>query len=138
MHAHLERSYPYAASALLGIGAGVACFYEVLKFPASSEILGSTISFAAIFAGFLATAKSILIALNTPAVEKLKTTRFYTMLLSYLAQAIWLALVLCAFCLLGYFVPHREHWLFASFWALLTSCSLLTWFRVTRAFLALM
>lgn len=106
-------------------------------FPKSADILNSSITLAAIFAGFLATAKSMLVSMSSPTLDKLKRTSFYGLLISYLAEAVWMAMLFCAFCMLGYFVSGRGC-LFTVIWTTLAACSVLTWVRVTRSLLKLM
>ncbi len=141
MNATAEKLYPAGLGIVVGAAVGFAAFKsgDVKFFPSDADILGSSISLAAIFAGFLATAKSMLISIDTPTMQELKKTRFYSLLLDYLASAIWAALILCVFCLAGYFVKDREKlWWFAGLWSALAVFSLATWFRVTQIFLQLM
>lgn len=140
VNAKTEKLYPYVIGIVAGVAMACACSKAAacLSFPGDADILSSSISLAAIFAGFLATAKSMIISIQNPTMDKIRGTRFYKLLIQYLAEAIWVALVFCAFSLAGYFVPNRGHALFVGLWTFLACASLLTWFRVTRAFLDVM
>lgn len=134
MPRYIERSYPYILPLLVA-----AAFWRAhLSFPVGQDILSASITMGAIFTGFLATLKSIVISLQSPKIENLRKTKFFGLLLSYLQEAIWLSLLFCACCLSGFFYDpaHPPQW-FGVLWAFFVSATLLTFHRVSSILIAL-
>lgn len=127
-----ERLYPYTIPLVL---AGAALRFEI-KFPQSNEVLSASITMGSIFIGFLATAKSILLGLQTTGFEQIRRTKFFPLLITYLKEAIYCALIYCCACLAAFFFVHNYPWAVAT-WAYLTAATLLTFIRVVRIFMVL-
>lgn len=125
-----ERLYPYIIPIVL---VGAALRFEI-KFPQSNEILSASITMGSIFIGFLATAKSILLGLQTPGFEQIRRTKFFPLLITYLKEAIYCSLIYCCACLFAFFFAHDYSWVVAT-WAYLTAATLLTFIRVVRIFI---
>lgn len=96
-----ERAYPY----LLG---GVAFLWTLgvdrlsFEVPYNDGLLSSLVSLGGIFAGFLATLKTLLGAIGDDAYARLKSSGYLDDLLLYLREAIWGSLALCVFAMFGF------------------------------------
>lgn len=100
MQLFLERWFPYLVAAF-----GVLLWWRMgITLPDKEGLLGSSLTIGAILTGFLATAKAILMALDSPVMKRIRNTDYLADLVSYLGQAIWLSLLFCCIALLGYFV----------------------------------
>jgi len=134
MPRYLERSYPY----LIPLIAAAVFWRAHFSYPTGQDILSASITMGAIFTGFLATLKSIVISLQSPRIENLRKTKFFGLLLSYLQEAIWLSLLFCACCLSGFFYDplHPPSW-FGVLWVFLACATLLTFHRVSSILIAL-
>lgn len=100
MQLFLERWLPYfiaASGSLLWWCMGITL-------PNKEGLLGSSLTIGAILTGFLATAKAILMALDSPVMKRIRNTNYLVDLVSYLGQAIWLSLLFCCVALMGYFI----------------------------------
>jgi hypothetical protein len=140
-----ERAYP------LGIGAVVAAGY--LLCPISGQyrlnesfdaVLGAVVGLAGIAAGFLATAKSIIIALDDrPIIRKLKKTPYYRMIVADLRSAVLYSCLLAAYSTAGLVVDLKEPFtflrevLFAS-WLWLCVTTVLAYWRTMRVYNAIL
>lgn len=104
MSLFFERNYPLIAA----IAVAGACFYFNARFPIDGkEFLSAAISVGAIFAGFLATAKAILMALPSDSVMgKLRNSGYIEELIRYLLEALYGSLLFCAVSLMGFFLLH--------------------------------
>lgn len=127
MNRKLEQSYPY----LVALAVSGAAHYGTVKFPKGENILSASITMGAIFTGFLATAKSILISLQGKGFEQLKKTPFFGVLVDYLKEAIWLSMVYCMISLVGFFLDTNAYpaW-FTSLWFFFTVSSILAFSRI--------
>ena len=96
----LERVYPY----VVAFAAGLLWFRFGASLPPGPDILGSSLTVGAILTGFLATAKAILMALDSPVMNRIRDTEYIKDLVSYLSQAVWLSFLFCGISLIGYFV----------------------------------
>jgi len=92
MRRKTERTYPY----LLAILAALIFWLARFSFPQGQDILSASITVGAVFTGFLATLKSIVISLQGSKIESLRKTKFFPLLLCYLREAIWMSLAYCA------------------------------------------
>ncbi len=134
MNRNVERSYPYAAA----VTAAVGCYYGGLNFPKGQDVLSASITIGAIFTGFLATSKSLAISIDTPAMNELRKTRFFDLMVQYLREAIYASLLLGAFGIAGFFHdPQSPPRWYGVVWVLLIVSTFLTFIRVTNAFLEL-
>ncbi len=136
----IERSYPYVVAGL--ISALVHWLWQI-PFPKGHDLLSASITIGAVFTGFLATLKSIVMSVQAPSFEKIRQVKpFFDLLLNYLQESIWMSLGYCFWCLMGYFVAKETTdaipaW-FACGWVFLTIATLLTFQRVSRILIQLM
>lgn len=96
-----ERIYPI----LFAASSAIAAWLLDLALPteATKELLAATISFGAILAGFIGTAKSILMALPAALLSKLRTSTYLDDLAGYLSTALTGSLITSAFSVIGFF-----------------------------------
>lgn len=128
MPRYLERSYPYVSALIVA----VTFWCCTVSFPAGQDILSASITMGAVFTGFLATLKSIVISLQSRKIEELRKTKFFSLLLSYLQEAIWSSLLFCLCCLCGFFYdPVHPPVFFGVVWSCLAFATLLTFQRVS-------
>jgi len=129
MNRLVEQFFPYLLSILL---VGAYLFFGV-EFPKCRDVLSASITLGAVFTGFLATLKSIIISVNSPAIDHLRTLKFWGVLLSYLQQAIWASLGLCIISMIGFFLnPLTPPQLFCVLWVFLASSAIFTFLRVSN------
>jgi hypothetical protein len=135
-----ERWYPlfFAVAATL-----LALLLDV-GFPSGDSyragLLSAAISAAAIFVGFVATAKSILMALPPGGVrQRLHDSRYIDDLASYLNQAMVSNLVFCALNVAGFFPAIQTYiaWFTAAWIGVGTFC-LFSFWRVGRLMMAIL
>lgn len=139
MSLNFERFYPYLGA---GAAAGIAFYFQV-NFPKDDkEFLAASLSFGAVIAGFMATAKAILMALpNDSVIARLKESGYIKELSSYLASSIYGSMIFCILNVVGFFIlkinsPVSS--IFTSIWILLCTFTVLAFFRVARIMLAIM
>lgn len=102
----LEKIAPY----LLAISAAMLWWKAGISLPKGEGVLGSSLTIGAILTGFLATSKSIVMGLDSSVMSRIRKTRYWDTLVSYLGQAIWLSLSFSAVSITGYFVPENSIW----------------------------
>lgn len=125
-----EIVWPYALGCIAGC---VHAIWFLSSFPVDSEILAASISMGSIFCGFLATSKAVVLGMQSPRIERLRSTRFFGLFLNYLEAAIWISLLYCGFNLFGYLV-HRETfpaW-YGPIWSGFTVLTMATFLQITR------
>ncbi len=83
----------------------VVFYYFSIKIPVDDkEYITALISVGAVLAGFIATAIAILMALPSESViGKLRTSGYIDVLVDYLAQALYGAVIFIIFCLVGFY-----------------------------------
>jgi hypothetical protein len=93
-----------------------------------ADVIGSSLTMAAIFLGFMATSLSILISIKeTPVALKLREHNSWSQLVSYLRQAIfWTLLWLISSFLLYFLKPS----LLLAVWSILATLALMCFLRV--------
>ena len=130
----IERSSPYAGA----VAAAAGYYYGGFSFPKGQDILSASITIGAIFTGFLATSKSLIISIDTPAMTELRKTRFFDLMMQYLREALYASLLLGSFGIAGFFYDHQSppRW-YGVVWIFLIISTFLTFIRVTNAFLEL-
>jgi hypothetical protein len=84
--------------------------YLNLSLPTGEGVLGSSLTIGAIFSGFLATAKAILMSLDSDVMKRIRDTTYMNELVMYLAHAIWLSFSFCIVSLIGYFINTANYW----------------------------
>ena len=98
---HAERIYPYAG----GIAAGLVvlalsrCGYTLSY---SEEMLSALVSLGGIFAGFLATVKTLLLTMDRVVMRRLRESGYISDLLLYLKEGIYSSLILCLVAMIGF------------------------------------
>ncbi|MES9874196.1 MAG: hypothetical protein ABW146_13850 [Candidatus Sedimenticola sp. 6PFRAG7] len=125
-----EITYPY----LFGVIAAVLWMEAGIIFPSSDSIISSTLSVSGIFVGFLATSKAILISMNSPLINDLKSSGYINELVSYIGQAIWLNLFFCTINVVGYFSDRSTTW-YSALWVAAAIAALMAFVRVTHIML---
>lgn len=116
---------------------GVACsvtafiWWGGLTFPEDNDILSASISVAAIFAGFLTTAMSIIAGLTGRLVHRLYAAGYAGKIVWYMAEAALFSLLFCVHCFIGYFVKPAETPWFTPLWFLFAFWMLASFVRVT-------
>jgi hypothetical protein len=138
-----ERLYPFGAGALASTL--YLLYLRQHQIPESfNGVFGAVIGLAGIAAGFLATAKSIVIALDDkPMLRKLKKTPYYRLIVRDLRAAITYSCLLAVYSTAALLVDLKEPWtlwraiLFAS-WLWLTVTTVLAYWRVMRVYNAIL
>jgi len=108
---YLEQSTPY----ILGVSAMFIWWKMELTLPSGDGILSSSLTLGAILTGFLATAKAILMTLDSPIMRRLRETDYIDSIVSYLSQAIWLSFAFCIITLIGFFID-KSSFIFGIAW----------------------
>jgi hypothetical protein len=126
-----ERSWPYVGSAVV-----LAVWWFALghPFPAKPDaLMGASGTVAAVFVGFLGTAKAIVLGLtSSTAFKKLKATGYANLLFAYLYEALFGGVIFLAIAVVGFFLPeNRPQTWFSIVWFLTGVASLLLYMRVT-------
>lgn len=134
-----ERWYPI----FFAVAAGAMAWIVDAALPGKSDLTGllsAAISASAIFVGFIATSKSILMALPTGGIrQQLHDSGFKHDLASYLNQAMISNLVFCAFNIIGFFPIAQEHLsLYSPLWIGLGILCLASFWRVSRVMTAIL
>lgn len=134
MNRKIEQAYPYFVPTLIA----VAFWYWHVPVPKGEEFLSASITVGAIFTGFLATSKSILIGLQSENFDRFKKTKFFPILVSYLRQAIFISLMYCGICLAGFAWADKcfPDW-YQAVWVWFTTATFLSFYRVTQVTLNL-
>jgi hypothetical protein len=129
----IENYGPYT----LGLIATLIWHTNNISLPAGEGILGSSMTVGAIFTGFLATAKAILMSLKSRVLSRIKDTGYIENLVSYLSQAIWLSFIFCCLSLLGYFFPKFPDW-YGYVWIAIAVSMAFAFIRVTNIMLKIL
>lgn len=127
---YLEKFAPYALAV-----AGALLWWKLqLELPTGEGILNSSLTLGAILTGFLATAKAIVMTLDSPIMQRIRETTYVNDLVSYLSQAIWLSFGFCIVSLVGFFVSTKSAW-YGLAWITLGLASAGAFIRVTNIML---
>lgn len=127
---HLERLSPY----ILATAGGLLWWKFQVVLPTGDAILGSSLTLGAILTGFLATAKAIVMSLDSPIMQRIRETTYINDLVSYLSQAIWLSFGFCIVSIIGFFVSTNKMW-YGLAWIILGLASAGAFIRVTNIML---
>jgi len=126
-----ERGYPW----LFGIAAALLAWLQEAPLPEGdklSALLSASISVSAILVGFLATMKSIVMAIPSIA-NRLRQSDYLSLLASYLSTATAANLLFCVLNIAGFFVWIARHGeIFAPAWFGFGVVALLSFWRVTN------
>lgn len=127
---YLEKVAPY----LLALSGDLLWWRVGLAFPPGDDLLSSSLTLGAIITGFLATAKAILMTLDSPVMQRIRETNYVNDLVSYLGQAIWLSFGFCAVSIVGFFSVRSELW-YGLLWVFFGLASAASFVRVTNIML---
>ena len=132
-----ERAYPYVGG-LIASGIVMLLSDSGYKLSYSEDMLASLVSLGGIFAGFLATVKTLLLTMNVVVLNRLKESGYLNDLLRYLREGIYGALLLCVIAMVGFneAMLWPEKHVALLFGALVFS--LLALYRITRIAMALL
>lgn len=127
-----ERQYPLLAAVV----AGVAGWCFGMEMPVHANYaLAATVTFGAIVSGFVGTSLSILIALNSPVMQKIRKTKVLVALERYLRRALTSGIVLSCTSLLGMWTA-KQTWYPIIWLSVLVFC-LMCLIRLARVILDL-
>lgn len=122
-----EKTVPYVAALV----AALAWWQLDVSLPNGTPILSSSLTLGAILTGFLATAKAIVMTLDSPIMQRIRETTYVNDLVSYLGQAIWLSFAFCVVAMVGFFVETSSAW-YGLAWIVLGVASAAAFIRVTN------
>lgn len=129
----IERTWPYAIALLITF-----FWWTVLQAPFPSNpdgLLAASGGASAVLVGFLATAKTVILAITSERVfQKLKAGGFTRLLFGYLYEAIFFGVAFLVVSILGFFVedPGLGRLVFSLSWVLFGSVALMLYVRITR------
>lgn len=121
-----EKAVPYVAALV----AALLWWQMDLALPNGTPILSSSLTLGAILSGFLATAKAIVMTLDSPVMQRVRETTYVNDLVSYLGQAIWLSFGFCIVAMVGFFVDTGSPW-YGFIWIVVGVASAVAFVRVT-------
>lgn len=127
---YFERGWPYAAAIIV---AGV-WFYGGRPFPSRPDaLMGASGTIAAVFVGFLGTAKAIVLSIsNSRVFKKLKETGYSNVLFSYLFEAIAAGILFLIVSTVGFFLKENaQHPWFGFIWILTGAAAVSLYTRTT-------
>jgi len=127
-----EKWHPYLLALI-----GAAAWYRFEPvFPKGNDILSASLTVGAILVGFLATAKSLLMTLDTPVLRRLAAAGYIKDIASYMGQGIYILFIFCVWSMLGYFIDTAWPW-YGIVWFFLVASGSLAFLRVTKIMLKL-
>lgn len=134
----LDRCFPYFIAVFVACGAFVLFKKSVITFPSGQDILSATITIGSIFSGFLATAMSMVVSIDNPMMNRIRSSKYYHDLISQLKEALFSAIAACVIGLMGFFYdPLSPPLWFAVMWMFVTPIMLLTFLRFTRVMIVI-
>lgn len=139
MNLSVERLYP----AILGIAATIVVWAVDGGLPVAegyrAGLLSASISASAIFVGFIATSKSILMALPKDGIRKrINESGYIHELVSYLNQAMSGNLAFCVLNVAGFFPKLQGSDFFLPLWCGLGAFSISAFWRIGRVMMAIL
>jgi len=139
MWAKIEKWYPLAISAVIVCIA--VKLHDIYPLPnLNKEVLAATINISTITIGFLSATQSILLALeNKQVIKDLKSFGTYSLLTSYLLDAITWSFLLAIVGMIGLFFEPKDTLVFYIFcyyiiWLFVLSTTGLSCYRVIKLF----
>lgn len=106
-----EQLYPLVVAVL----AAITWLYLRIPMPEDCRyMLGATVTFSSVATGFVGTSLSILIALDSPLMHKVRTTPYITYLQTYLGWALASGILLVAVSILGMWIA--SSWWYGAAW----------------------
>jgi len=133
----IERYYPYIGGLIAG-AAVIVVARTGWRLSYSENMLASLVSLGGIFAGFLATVKTLLLTMDRAVLARLKSTGYVADLLRYLKEGIYGSLVLCVVAMLGFNTAMRWPVYHAALLFAALIFSLLALYRISRIAMALL
>lgn len=132
-----ERAYPYAGGFVAGVVVLLLaqCGFKVSY---SENMLASLVSLGGIFAGFLATVKTLLLTMDRIVLQRLKESGYIADLLCYLKEGIYGSLLLCLFAMIGFNEAMRWPERHAALLFAALFFALLALYRISRISMALL
>lgn len=122
-----EKVSPY----LLGAVAAGGKWYLEIPFPEVAAVASAALTLGAILTGFLATAITIILALeDLPVMRRLRETGYIKDVIDYLRAAIWLCFFFSIWNIVGFFVDTASDW-FGVIWMFLAVASAVAFKRFT-------
>ena len=132
-----ERAYPYLGGVIAG-GVVVLLSKYGYKVSYSENMLASLVSLGGIFAGFLATVKTLLLTMDQRVFKRLAESDYINDLLRYLKDGIYGSLLLCIVAMVGFNNAMRWPDVHAAVLFAALIFSLLALYRITRIAMALL
>jgi hypothetical protein len=135
-----ERWYPLVAA----IAAAALWVYLGVKTPGADalrDLYATSMSFAAITVGFLATAMSIVVsAPDGPLIRQLASSGYLEDLIRYLKEPFGVGILIAAQCLVGFVLPESltSHIAFGAVWSGLVAWMLFGLYRMGTIFVKIM
>ncbi len=127
-----EKWYPY----FFALVSAALWYWYAPSFPKGNDILSASLNIGAILVGFLATAKSLLMTLDTPVIRRLSEAGYITDIAAYMREGIYTLMIFCAWSMLGYFVSTSCLW-FGVFWIFFLVAGSFCFLRITKVLLKL-
>lgn len=137
----VENCYPLVGGlAVGGVYLSVGSLRDYVMPDTISNLLAAVVSVGGIAVGFLATAKSILIAVDDrPIVERMKEAKIYRRVLRYFRAAIFWSFLLTVVSVVALFFDYKglkqwdwPHAIGTSVWLAVAAASVLAYHRIAR------
>lgn len=129
----IERIWPYAAAIAV-----LAFWWIVLQapFPPNPDgLLAASGGASAVLVGFLATAKTVILAITGARVfQKLKAGGFTKLIFAYLYEAIFAGVAFLVVSVIGFFIEDHagNRLLFSAVWVFMGAVALMLYVRITH------
>jgi hypothetical protein len=133
-----EKIYPYITGVIAAFVFFASNKFLGLSFPKGQDILSATISMGSIFAGFLTTSKTLLATSSFRSMKLLAMKGYDKSLLSFLREAIFCSIAICAVGMLGFFndPEHPPLW-YGVLWTFACVTSFAAFVRITKIMLVI-
>ncbi|QOW20365.1 hypothetical protein INQ41_04905 [Lysobacter ciconiae] len=132
-----ERYYPYVGG-MVAFAVVLWIHHKGYSISYSENMLASLVSLGGIFAGFLATVKTLLLTMSGPVQKRLNESGYIEDLLRYLREGIYGSLLLCILAMVGFANAIKFPEIHAALLFGLLSFALLALYRITRISVALL
>ena len=132
-----ERYYPYVWGAVV-CAAVLWIDHKGYSISYSENMLASLVSLGGIFAGFLATVKTLLLTMNGLVQKRLSESGYIDDLLRYLREGIYGSLLLCILAIVGFANAMKFPAVHAALLFGVLCFALLALYRITRISMALL
>lgn len=132
-----ERYYPYVLGAV-ACAAVLWIDHKGYSISYSENMLASLVSLGGIFAGFLATVKTLLLTMSGPVQKRLSDSGYIDDLLRYLREGVYGSLLLCILAMVGFASAMKFPEVHAALLFGVLCFALLALYRITRISMALL